>query len=79
MTQIHVSFAQAKFYLLGRYCKLSRDVPQSAWTVGGGDRKGRASVEEIVCAQVRARLGDCGDCSMHACGREDIDVRCLGM
>lgn len=81
--QLHVSFAQANFYLLGRYNKLSRDVPQSAWTVGGGERKGRASVEEILCAQaqrgLRARLGSCGACAMHACGREDIDVRCLGM
>lgn len=81
ITQLNVSFSQAKFYLLGRYCKLSRDVPQSAWTMGG-ERKGRASVEEIICAQVkyglRARLGNCGDCAMHACGREDIDVRCLG-
>jgi hypothetical protein len=115
-------------YLLGRYRKLARDVPQSPWTVStqGGDeeaadddqegfeeapakkqaveslaadssgsagavpvgtqagattvqykRKGRCSVEEIINAQVKAAL-QAVDCRMHPCGREDIDVRCLG-
>jgi hypothetical protein len=64
-------------YLLGRYTKHARDVPQSAWTVSGGQRKGRGSVEELIISEVRATLGALR-CGMHACGREDIDVRCLG-
>jgi tRNA U54 and U55 pseudouridine synthase Pus10 len=127
-----VSSRACPVYLLGRYRKLARDVPQSPWTVaahgsgedadagdalevdapedankrprteggsaeGRGDdqggaaeekaagksvtiqyqRKGRCSVEEVVNAEVRKALG-AADCRMHACGREDIDVRCLG-
>lgn len=142
-----VSSSACPLYLLGRYRKLARDVPQSAWTVatsagpggggggdgdgdGGGDddemrldsatgasskagtgssalglgasesnnragssngggggegatthqqyrRKGRSSVEEIINSAVKAALL-AADCRMHPCGREDIDVRCLG-
>lgn len=119
-----VTSSACPIYLLGRYRKLARDVPQSPWTIssqsggaaegeGGGDgeveplaesgesaseeppakkqevegekrivqllykRKGRCSVEEIVTAEVKARL-QAADCRMHPCGREDIDVRCLG-
>ena len=129
-------------YLLGRYRKLARDVPQSPWTVsvngkggededGNGDedaiapteksarleeneqdgekmntseganasagaslgsasttkgpagstityaRKGRCSVEEIINSVVKEHL-QAAECRMHPCGREDIDVRCLG-
>ena len=71
-----VSCSSCAFYLLGRYRKLARDVPQAAWTIDN-QRKGRYSVEEIlseaVCASLRAST-----CRIHACGREDIDVRCLG-
>lgn len=68
-------------YLLGRYLKLSRDVPQSQWTISSGAdagvRRGRASVEEIISEAVVCVL-QAARCSMHACGREDIDVRMLG-
>jgi len=129
-------------YLLGRYRKLARDVPQSPWTVSvngkngeddeGNDeenatspaaksarlegneqdkvemdtsedanpsadptaasgstargptgstityaRKGRCSVEEIINSVVKEHL-QAAECRMHPCGREDIDVRCLG-
>jgi len=40
-------------------------------------RKGRSSVEEIVAEAVKISLR-ANLCRMHACGREDIDVRCLG-
>jgi hypothetical protein len=63
-------------YLLGRYRKLARDVPQARWTLGD-ERKGRSSVEEIVSEAIAACLQARG-CKMHPCGREDIDVRCLG-
>jgi tRNA U54 and U55 pseudouridine synthase Pus10 len=41
------------------------------------DRKGRPSVEEILASYVNNEIG-CFSCHLHACGREDIDVRCLG-
>jgi tRNA U54 and U55 pseudouridine synthase Pus10 len=42
-------------------------------------RKGRNSVEEIIAEAVEACLGaPVGSVTMHACGREDIDVRMLG-
>ena len=40
-------------------------------------RKGRNSVEEIVSFAVK-KVSGCSECHLHACGREDIDVRCLG-
>ena len=43
----------------------------------GERRKGRNSVEEIIAEAVRVEL-KASVCRMHACGREDIDVRCLG-
>ncbi len=142
-----VTSVACPLYLLGRYRKLARDVPQSPWTVSmghgkGGEedededeggantqnkqarvegclvdnegsssmavdnvsaegdkstgsgasaksaavnnnngivyaRKGRHSVEEIVNSVVKEHL-QAADCRMHPCGREDIDVRCLG-
>lgn len=41
------------------------------------ERKGRGSVEEIFSSLVSSEIG-CLTCHLHACGREDIDVRCLG-
>jgi tRNA U54 and U55 pseudouridine synthase Pus10 len=56
--------------------KFGRDVPQAAWVIDN-ERKGRNSIEEIVTDQVRHVL-QASQCFMHSCGREDIDVRCLG-
>jgi len=123
-----LSAAPRPVYLLGRYRKLARDVPQSPWSFGTGttgskngfsavstgveaqeldveeigkrkryddsdafdagiitsstgdileNRKGRNSVEELIGEAVKSVLG-ATSCRMHACGREDIDVRCLG-
>ena len=119
-----VSLEACPIYLLGRYRKLARDVPQSEWTVTSknydhlndvvdddhtnestGDdhsivlpgiirrddlsrihtellkheRKGRCSVEEIVTSAITSYLGiEKTQCRIHPCGREDINVRCLG-
>jgi hypothetical protein len=74
---LRVSTGSKEVYLLGRYRKLSRQVSQTCWTVSDGTRRGRGSVEEIIALQVCATLR-ASTCRMHACGREDIDVRCLG-
>ncbi len=52
------------------------NLPDSDTIAPTNRRKGRASVEEVVAWAVRRRLG--GSCRLHGCGREDIDVRCLG-
>lgn len=75
-------------YLYGRYKKYARDVSQTPWMQQNGGnneeddgdlplRIGRASVEEIIGHTVREQL-QCQTVQMHGCGREDIDVRCLG-
>ncbi|OMP03014.1 hypothetical protein CCACVL1_02646 [Corchorus capsularis] len=63
-------------YLCGRYLKYSRNVSQTRWMIGE-ERKGEASVEEIIGSQVLPMCrGD--NYKFHAAGREDIDVRMLG-
>lgn len=74
-------------YLYGRYNKFARDVPQSPWNLtltnynvsdlDLDERKGRYSIEEILGFTVKQITG-AKFCHLHACGREDIDVRCLG-
>jgi tRNA pseudouridine synthase 10 len=41
------------------------------------ERKGRGSIEEIVAFEIKAYC-NASVVKLHACGREDIDVRCLG-
>ncbi|GAB2284673.1 hypothetical protein Dimus_019125 [Dionaea muscipula] len=63
-------------FIGGRYLKYSRNVSQTRWIIDE-ERKGEASVEEIVGDTI---LPICqGDnYKFHAAGREDIDVRMLG-
>jgi len=62
--------------LSGRYCKLSRECSQSPWLVDGLTTK-HGSVEEIISNASKAFIGAEGG-TLHASGREDIDVRMLG-
>jgi tRNA U54 and U55 pseudouridine synthase Pus10 len=41
-------------------------------------KRARCSVEEIVCSAVTEHFKS-KSCFIHACGREDIDVRMLGI
>ncbi|XP_035538555.1 tRNA pseudouridine synthase Pus10 [Juglans regia] len=60
----------------GRYLKYSRNVSQTRWIIDD-ERKGEASVEEIVGGNILPMCqGD--NYKFHAAGREDIDVRMLG-
>ncbi|KAI3464747.1 hypothetical protein Pfo_021410 [Paulownia fortunei] len=67
---------RTSIYVGGRYLKYSRNVSQTRWIIGD-ERKGEASIEEIVGGNI---LPMCqGDSyKFHAAGREDIDVRMLG-
>lgn len=40
-----------------RYQKCSREMPQTAWIVDGGQRMGKASVEEVVAEPIK-EVGD---------------------
>jgi tRNA pseudouridine synthase 10 len=75
-------------YIMGRYKKLVRGIPQSKWICmrcrGWGCQRcnwtGKMypeSVEELIAAPVlRATLGE--DTAFHSAGREDIDALMLG-
>jgi hypothetical protein len=75
-----VTAARQPMYVFGRYCKLSRTVPQSPWLVGRGAaavRVGHASVHEIVAEPFEA-FTRCQEAKLAGAGREDINVRMLG-
>jgi len=76
LCQWNINITSSAIYLLGRYKKYARDVPQAEWIIGD-ERKGRHSIEEIITNIVNKTLKS-KNCKMHSCGREDIDVRCLG-
>ena len=55
----------------GRYRKLVRGIPQCRW------RKWPTSVQQLVGDPICHAAGG-ADHLFHGCGREDVDVRCLG-
>ena len=63
-------------FVQGRYRKLSRWMPQSAWVIDG-ERRGTASVEEVLCEALR-EAAHAESVTFQAAGREDMDVRMLG-
>jgi len=55
----------------GRYRKLARGIPQCRW------RRWPTSIQQLIGDPIcRAAGGE--DHLFHGCGREDVDVRCLG-
>ena len=58
-------------FVSGRYRKLVRGLPQCRWAAWP------TSVQAIIGDPVREAAGG-EDHSFHGCGREDVDVRCLG-
>jgi tRNA pseudouridine synthase 10 len=75
-------------YLLGRYRKLDRTLPQTRWpcrrcegrgcdACAGTGKTYAESVEEIIAAPFLAATGGEGT-RFHGMGREDIDARMLG-
>jgi tRNA pseudouridine synthase 10 len=58
-------------FVSGRYRKLVRGLPQCRWAAWP------SSVQAVIGDPIRdAAAGE--DHSFHGCGREDVDVRCLG-
>jgi tRNA pseudouridine synthase 10 len=58
-------------FVCGRYRKLVRGISQTRWAATP------TSVQDIVGDPV-CRAAEGKDHSFHGCGREDVDVRCLG-
>lgn len=74
--RLGVRMTRGSVYLAGRYCKYSRDLPQTPWIIQGV-RKCETSVEEVLAAPALAFLG-AAEAKFLASGREDVDVRMLG-
>ncbi len=58
-------------YVYGKYKKLVRGIPQTKW------EKYRTTVEDIIARPFMKKTKGSGH-ALHACGREDIDARCMG-
>ncbi|KAK3867842.1 hypothetical protein Pcinc_026730 [Petrolisthes cinctipes] len=63
--------------LVGRYNKYSRELPQTPWFVEG-ERKQSTSVQELLSAILNNTI-KAQDLKFSSSGREDVDVRCLGV
>ncbi|KAL5963021.1 tRNA pseudouridine synthase Pus10 [Taenia solium] len=72
------TYRAAPLIIAGRYAKLSRILPQTPWFVDG-ERKLDSSVEELIAAPVITAFGPHTTFTFVSSGREDIDVRCLGL
>ena len=83
-----VSLTVNSLYIAGRYRKLVRGIPQSRWLCsqcqgrgcekcGGTGKLYQESVEEIIGNPMMTAFGGT-NFTLHAAGREDIDVRTLG-
>ncbi|CAH8543199.1 unnamed protein product [Dicrocoelium dendriticum] len=68
----------APVILAGRYVKLSRRLPQTPWIVDNV-RKLPSSVEELIVLPMKEVFGQSSIFTFTASGREDVDVRCLGL
>eukprot|EP01028_Stygiella_incarcerata_P011824 TRINITY_DN691_c0_g2_i1.p2 TRINITY_DN691_c0_g2~~TRINITY_DN691_c0_g2_i1.p2 ORF type:complete len:520 (+),score=155.97 TRINITY_DN691_c0_g2_i1:102-1661(+) len=62
----------------GRYCKFARGVSQSPWSFGDGGKKIVGSVQEFLERTFIPHFQS-KKCVFSASGREDIDVRMLGI
>jgi tRNA pseudouridine synthase 10 len=66
-----VEVCSEPLFACGRYRKLVRGLPQCRW------RQWPTSIQQIVGSPVCREAGG-QDHLFHGCGREDVDVRCLG-
>ena len=66
-----VEVCSEPLFACGRYRKLVRGIPQCRW------RQWPTSIQQIVGDPICREAGG-QDHLFHGCGREDVDVRCLG-
>eukprot|EP01125_Pyxidicula_operculata_P017197 TRINITY_DN6014_c0_g1_i1.p1 TRINITY_DN6014_c0_g1~~TRINITY_DN6014_c0_g1_i1.p1 ORF type:complete len:544 (+),score=73.14 TRINITY_DN6014_c0_g1_i1:6-1637(+) len=72
-----IEFQQNPVFVAGRYIKLSRTISQACWKVKG-ERIGDDSVEEII-GNPLLKAFNSPEFKISSSGREDIDVRMLGI
>ena len=71
-----ISFLHSPLFVGGRYCKYTRDLPQTPWIIDGV-RKVETSVQELICGRIE-RFVRSSNVRFSSSGREDCDVRMLG-
>ncbi|VDO30930.1 unnamed protein product, partial [Heligmosomoides polygyrus] len=74
-----IAFERSPVFIAGRYCKFSRSLPQSPWSVEDKEtpKVPGNSVSEKICDPMKAMFSS-SDARFIASGREDLDVRMLG-
>jgi len=73
---LSVKMFRNSVFLGGRYCKYSRELPQTPWIINGV-RKCETSLEEVIGGAIQTFMG-ATEVKFLASGREDVDVRMLG-
>ena len=73
---VNTKIIRASSYIGGRYCKYSRELPQTPWFVNN-ERKCETSVEELLASCFKDSV-KASELKFLASGREDVDVRMLG-
>jgi len=84
----HVDIDVAPLFIYGRYCKYSREIPQTYWPCRNCKGKGcdkcngtgkqyQTSVQEIIAAPI-IKAAEGKEHFLHGMGREDIDARMIG-
>ena len=67
---------RGSFFIGGRYCKYSRELPQTPWLINNV-RMRETSVEELLADCINPDIR-ASEVKFLASGREDVDVRMLG-
>ncbi|XP_076442990.1 tRNA pseudouridine synthase Pus10-like isoform X2 [Babylonia areolata] len=72
-----ISVSHDAVFVAGRYQKYSRELSQTPWIIDG-ELKMQSSVQDLVCQVILGRFRP-ADHKFSASGREDVDVRMLGL
>jgi tRNA pseudouridine synthase 10 len=67
-----VSFFHHSIILKGRYVKIARDISQTPW------ENSTRNVQDLLSQDIKQQVFGSDRAVLHACGREDQDVRMLG-
>jgi len=73
---LNMKMYRSSCFIGGRYCKYSRELPQTPWFINGV-RKCETSLEEVIGERMNDRV-KAAELKFLASGREDVDVRMLG-
>ncbi|OTF84197.1 hypothetical protein BLA29_000222 [Euroglyphus maynei] len=73
---LDVSISHEPIYIAGRYIKLSRNLSQTPWFVN--DNRFKSSVQEKIFSGINVNI-KYSDIKFSSSGREDVDVRMLGI